>query len=107
MPCPLDGSRQLSLLAGGAMGLAARKDLAPLVKAHLETLDVLVINHLVVGEDRLLATAASAASARARVPSISRWSRRTVPSGALSEARTLSRSALGRLVRLLVVHTCT
>ena len=106
MPGPLDRGRQLALLACGAMRLAARQNLAPLIKAHLETLDVLVVDNLVIGEDRLLAAAATTASARPAIPAISRRSRRTFPSGALSEARTLCRSALGRLVRLLVVHTC-
>jgi hypothetical protein len=104
VPGPLDRGRQLALLPCGAVSLAARQNLAPLIKAHLETLDVLVIDHLVVGENRLLAPAATTTPARPAFAAISGWSRRTVPSGALSEARTLAWSAPGRLVRLLVVH---
>jgi hypothetical protein len=102
---PLDGGRQFPLLACRTMRLAPGKYLPALIETQLETLDVLVIDHFVVREDRLLAPAASTASPRAGFPAISRWSRRTVPSGALSEARTLGWSAPGRLVRLLVVHT--
>jgi hypothetical protein len=106
VPRTLDRCSQLALLACRAMGLAAGQNLATLIKAHLETLDVLVVDNLVIGEDWLLAAAATTASARPAIPAISRRSRRTFPSGALSEARALGRSALGRLVRLLVVHTC-
>ena len=109
VPGTLDRCCQLALLACRAMCLSAGQNLAALVEAHLETLDILVIDHFVVGKYRLLASTATTGSARARIAisPISRWSRRTVPSGALSEARTLSRSILGRLVRLLVVHTCS
>jgi hypothetical protein len=91
------------------MRLAAGQDLAALVKAHLQTLDILVIDHLIVREDRLLPAATTTASAGSAitVSSISRRTRRTVTSGASTEARSLSRSALGRLVgRLLSIHSC-
>lgn len=65
VPGPLDRNRQLALLACRTMRLPAGEDLAPLVQTHLETLDVLVIDHFVVGEDRLLAAARSPAPARA------------------------------------------
>ena len=102
----LDSGRQFALLACRTMRLAARQDLAPLVEAHFETLDVLVIDHFIVREHRLLAATASATSAWTGIPipAIARWSRGTVPSSALSEARSLGGSAPGRLVRLLVVH---
>lgn len=89
------------------MRLAARQNLATLVETHLETLDVLVIDHFIVGEYRLLAPAAATRTTWAGfpIPSIPRWSSRTVPSGALSKARTLRGSILGRLVRLLAIHT--
>ena len=108
VPGSLDGHGQFALLPCRAMCLAARQNLAPLVQTHLKTLDVLVIDHLVVGEDSLLAPASSTATTTARstgLATISGWARRTITSGACSEARSLLRSALGRLVRLLVIHT--
>lgn len=107
MPRSFDRDRQLPLFARRAMRLAARQNLATLVETHLETLDVLVIDHFIVGEYRLLAPAAATRTTWAGfpIPSIPRWSSRTVPSGALSKARTLRGSILGRLVRLLAIHT--
>jgi hypothetical protein len=58
----LDGDRQGTLLAGVAVGLAPVGNLAALVEAAAEALDVLVINDVVRREDGLLA-AASAPSA--------------------------------------------
>jgi len=105
MPGAFDRHGQFALLAGRAMGLAARQNLATLIKAHLETLDVLVIGHLVIGKNGLLAPSSTATAAWATgLTSIPRWARRTITSGACSEARSLLRSALGRLVRLLVIH---
>jgi hypothetical protein len=90
------------------MRLATGQDLAALIKAHFQTLDVLVIDHFVVRENRLLpaATATATAGSAITVSSISRWTRRTVTSGASTEARSLNWSALGRLVgRLLSIHS--
>jgi hypothetical protein len=107
MAGPLDRDGQLTLFAGGAMGLAAGQYLAALVQTHLETLDVLVIDHLIVGENGLLAPASAATTATwaTALASITGWARRTITSGACSEARSLRRSVPGRLVRLLVIHT--
>ena len=58
----LDRNRQFPLLACRTMGLAARQNLASLIKAHFKTLDVLVIDHFVVGEYWLLAASSSPAA---------------------------------------------
>ena len=108
MPGALNRHGQLALLACGAMRLPAGKNLPALVQTALQALDVLVVDHFVVGKNGLLAASTASASASAasrRIPAVTIWSGRTVTSGARSEARSLTWSALGRLVRLLVVHT--
>src|SRR3954452_11697080 len=85
----LDRDGQFPLLASGAMCLASRKNLPALIETHLKTLDVLVIDHFVVGKNGLLAPARSATPSTARptgLATISAWSRRTITSGACSEA---------------------
>jgi hypothetical protein len=59
----LDGDRQGALLTSVAVGLAAVGDLAALIEAPAQALDVLVIDDVVRSEDRLLAPTAAAAEA--------------------------------------------
>ena len=71
MPGALDGDRQFPLLACRTMGLAAWQYFASLVETHFKTLDVLVIDHLVVGKNWLLAATSSPAPTwAARFPTI-------------------------------------
>src|SRR5690606_15111729 len=72
MPGPLDGDGHLALHLSGVAGLTAANNFAPLVDAAPEAGHILVIDHLVVEEDRL-APAASAEPATGP---------RTTPTGA-------------------------
>ena len=106
VPGALDGDRQFPLLACRTMRLASWQNLAALVKTQFETLDVLVIDYLVIRKDCLLAATSGSTTTWSSISAVSGWSRRTITSGASTEARSLTRSALGRLVRLSVIHTC-
>ena len=65
MPGALDRDGQGALLASVAVGLAPVGDLAPLVEAAPQTLDILVVDDLAGSEDGLLAAASAATEAAA------------------------------------------
>ena len=68
MPGAFDRHGQFPLLAGGAMRLPARKNLPALVQTTLESLNVLVINYFVVGENGLLAASTTTSASTATSP---------------------------------------
>ena len=85
VPGALDRDRQLPLDVRGAVRLTPRQDLAALVDREAQARDVLVIDHFVVREDRLLA--ARRTSAATTAASTAKPAPRSLAGGTSAESR--------------------